>query len=74
MKKCSTSLGIRETQIKTIMSTTFTRMYKIKPKPKPNAMPSAHKDAEQMETHTLLVGMQNDTVHFGKQCNDFLQS
>ena len=49
-------------------------MYKIKAKSKPNAMPSAHKDAEQMETHTLLVGMQNDTVHFGKQCSDFLQS
>ena len=47
-------------------------MYKIKPKPKPNTMPSAGKDAEQMETHTLLVEMQNDMPHFGKQFNNFL--
>lgn len=51
---------------------TLTRVYEIKPKSNPNIMPNAGKDAEQMETHTLLMEMQNDTAHFGKELNSFL--
>lgn len=54
MIKCSTSLGNREIQIKTVMRYQYTliRMGKIKTKPKTNTMLSTGKDAKQTEPFT----------------------
>jgi hypothetical protein len=70
LKKCSTSLVIRKTQIKTILIFHFIKVRMTKSKPQVTA--DAGKDLEKEENSSISVGISSWYNHSGNQSGGFL--